>query len=107
MSGPAAHSRRVSSRAGTRTATVPVPEVTSLGTSGRAGTISDNGPGQNRAARSAAASGQDAQIERACSRLPATSGSGLPPSRPLASRTARPTSGFSARPPTAYRVSVG
>ena len=84
-----------------RTATVAVPAVTSLGTSARAARTRDSGPGQNRAARRAAASGQEEQTERTCSSPDATSGNGLPSSRPLASRTLRPTPAFRASPPRA------
>ena len=49
MSAPAAaHSATVTARAGTRTATVDVPDVTSTGTPAAAGSTMVSGPGPER-----------------------------------------------------------
>ena len=98
---------RVNSRPGTRTATMEVPAVTSRGTSADDGSTRVRGPGQNRAPRRSATSGQATQRARTCSRSAATTGRGFPSSRPLAARTRRPASLSKARPPRAYSVSVG
>ena len=97
----AAHSARVTSQAGTRTPTVPVPPVTSTASVSGARTTSVSGPGQKARANRAPSVGNTPIDASTCAMSAATSGMAFSRSRRLIVKSllmAVTSKGFAARP---------